>query len=270
MFVDSICAVIPAAGRGSRLGLEVPKLLAPICAGQTVWTVLRSKLLKVAGTIHLVVAPSWEAACSNLLAGDDQSERLSLSVQNGPRGMGDAIFGAYPYWCESERILVVWGDQVHVSSDTLETLVRMHDSRAGVCCTIPTVRLEQPYVQYCFEGDQLLEIRESREGARCDPQGLSDVGTFLLDNAGLYEAWLEYSKVMTGGRITGEANFLPFLPYLARSGWRVGRTEVHDPVEARGINTREDFQFFRNLYGRQHPPASPGPEERHKKAATHE
>src|SRR5262249_33949540 len=39
-----ICAVIPAAGRGSRLGTNRPKILAQLNARQTIWSVLRDKL----------------------------------------------------------------------------------------------------------------------------------------------------------------------------------------------------------------------------------
>ena len=55
---------------------------------------------------------------------------------------------------------------------------------------------------------------------------------------------------MTAGAQTGEANFLPFLPHLARNGWTLRRTHVDDPNEARGINTPEDLDFFRALYSR--------------------
>src|SRR5690348_15615399 len=39
------CAVIPAAGRGSRLGLDRPKLFAGLGDGLTIWDVLKQKAL---------------------------------------------------------------------------------------------------------------------------------------------------------------------------------------------------------------------------------
>lgn len=246
---NTICAVVPAAGRGSRLGLSVPKLLAPIVGGVTIWTILREKLLSVVGRIHLVVSPEWELCFKTLLAEDPCASQISYSIQTEARGMGDAIFGAYSHWSRATILLVVWGDQIHISTATLKRSLARHSSLVGRHCTVPTAFVDYPYVQYCFNAlDELTEIRESREGAICDQHGFSDVGSFVLDVPGLYEAWDSYSKKTRLGVRTGEINFLPFLPYLAHNGWRVSRLEVQDPLEARGVNSVADLTFFQELY----------------------
>ena len=246
---SGIYAVIPAAGRGTRLGLEVPKLLAPIDKETTVWSILRKKLLPNVDHIHLVVAPEWAKVFEKLLASDPEAYRLSCSVQQEPRGMGDAIFGAYPHWAIAQTLLVVWGDQIHISPSTLSRALLQHRNFMGSHCTSPTVVLERPYVQYCFDGDdQLTEIRETREGKICDPIGYSDVGTFVLDVAGLRDAWERYGQERKAGAMTGEINFLPFLPYLAHNGWHISRVAVDDPIEARGINSPDDLKFFQQIY----------------------
>jgi bifunctional UDP-N-acetylglucosamine pyrophosphorylase/glucosamine-1-phosphate N-acetyltransferase len=246
---NDICAVLPAAGRGSRLGLDVPKLCAPIHNGMTVWSIMRPKLLSTVDRIHLIVAPQWKKAFESLLANDPEWNRLSVSVQTEPRGMGDAIFGAYSHWADSHTLLVVWGDQIHISNATLHKAIARNRQSAGPSCTIPVVQLDRPYVQYCFDDqDQLQQIRETREGAVCDERGYSDVGTFALDVAGLDASWRRYSEERIFGARTGETNFLPFLPYLARNGWQVRHVPVSDPLEARGINNAEDLRFFQTLY----------------------
>jgi bifunctional UDP-N-acetylglucosamine pyrophosphorylase/glucosamine-1-phosphate N-acetyltransferase len=247
-----IYALIPAAGKGTRLGLEVPKLLAPIDKETTVWSILRGKLLPNVDHIHLVVARQWVSAFEKLLANDPEAYRLSCSVQQEPRGMGDAIIGAYPHWAIAQTLLVVWGDQIHISTSTLSRALLQHRSVLGNHCTIPTVMLEGPYVQYCFdEEEQLTDIRETREGAVCDATGYSDVGTFVLEVAGLRDAWDRYSQQRKAGAMTGEVNFLPFLPYLARNGWPTARVSVDDPTEARGINSMDDLKFFQQIYNRE-------------------
>jgi bifunctional N-acetylglucosamine-1-phosphate-uridyltransferase/glucosamine-1-phosphate-acetyltransferase GlmU-like protein len=165
--------------------------------------------------------------------------------------MGDAIFGSYDHWAKARTLFVVWGDQIHISTSTLQRALSHHEESSGQHCTIPTVILDKPYVQYCFDDkDGLTAIRETREGAACDPRGFSDVGTFLLDVGGLRDAWNSYRQQRNAGAVTGEINFLPFLPYLAQHGWQVTRIAVGDPVEARGINSLEDLKFFQQLYNR--------------------
>ena len=52
-----LCAVVPAAGRGSRLGLEMPKVFAPILPDLTIWETIHRKLLPLADAIVLVLSP---------------------------------------------------------------------------------------------------------------------------------------------------------------------------------------------------------------------
>ena len=52
-----ICAVIPAAGRGTRLGSDQPKILTPLTARDTIWSILHDKLAPLVDHIHLVLSP---------------------------------------------------------------------------------------------------------------------------------------------------------------------------------------------------------------------
>jgi bifunctional UDP-N-acetylglucosamine pyrophosphorylase/glucosamine-1-phosphate N-acetyltransferase len=246
---DEICAVIPAAGRGSRLGIDCPKILAPIAEGYTVWSILRDSLMPHVGHIHVVVSPPAAHLMESATMAGPHDGRVSMSVQQEPRGMGDAIFGARNSWSQFRRILVVWGDQAGISGDTLRRAVASHALGSGPRCTLPVVEMERPYVQYVFADGGLEEIRQSREGVRVDDRGFSDAGIFLLETGGLAQAWRQYARIAPAGAITGEVNFLPFLVYLSREcAWQFGKVQVADPSEARGINTPEDLKFFQDRF----------------------
>ncbi|MGE0255777.1 MAG: NTP transferase domain-containing protein [Alphaproteobacteria bacterium] len=245
----SVCAVVPAAGRGTRLGLDRPKILAPLTASETIWSVLRAKLLAVADRVHVVVAPDGLAAMRAATRDDPDAGRLSLSVQERPTGMGDAIFGCHDAWRDATTLLVVWGDQVFVSDATLRAAVGRHGGAARRL-VLPVVSLPEPYVEYVFApGGGLDGVRQTREGDRCAPGGLGDVGTFALSPCGLAGAWRDYRAGAARGARTGEVNFLPFLPFLAAAGWAVEPLMVADAREARGVNTPDDLAYFRNLQG---------------------
>jgi bifunctional UDP-N-acetylglucosamine pyrophosphorylase/glucosamine-1-phosphate N-acetyltransferase len=240
-----ICAVVPAAGRAKRLGGKGPKLLTQFGNGETIWSILSRKLLAVAGQINVIVSPEGEPAIREAIESKKLAGRVFLSIQAAPTGMGDAIFCGFPVWSRADVLLIVWGDQVFVSKDTMRRTCSFHN---GVARTIilPVVRLPQPYVEYVFNGDGGLEsVRQSREGDLCAPNGYNDIGTFALSVPGLRDAWTHYLTQMHRGAGTGEINFLPFLSYLASAGWAVKRLDVADPREARGINTPDDLEFFR-------------------------
>lgn len=237
----SICAVIPAAGRGTRLGAAGPKILIPLTAQDTIWSILRAKLAPLVDHIHLVLSPEGAAAFPALPA------EVSRSIQSEPIGMGDAIFRGHEVWSKYDAVLVVWGDQVFVSNDTLECAIGALDTSRHHA-VLPVTRMAQPYVEYVFEGPRLTKVLQTREGDTTTPNGFSDVGTFLLSTDGLKTAWEEYLAAASRGAGTGEINFLPFLPFLSSKGWTITHVDVADETEARGINTQEDLAFFRRLY----------------------
>jgi CTP:molybdopterin cytidylyltransferase MocA len=251
-----VCAVIPAAGRGARLGLDVPKVMLEIADGVTVWHLLYRRLSPWVAHLHVVVSPAGQARFRRLAASEIRGGGVSVSVQDEPRGMGDAIFGAARHWRGYDAVLVVWGDQANLSPATVRRVVRDHArtipaGRTGL--TLPLVPMPDPYVEYelAGEGAGLRRVRQSREGDRCRPGGLSDIGVFCLSAAGLVPAWARYLAGAAPGADTGEVNFLPFLPHLSQvDGWPVTVVRSADPQEARGINTREDLEFARQAYRR--------------------
>ncbi|MFG2002817.1 NTP transferase domain-containing protein [Spirillospora sp. NPDC048911] len=251
--------MIPAAGHGTRLGGTVPKVMLEIADGVTVWHLLYRRLRPWVDHVHVIVSPTGEPPFRRLVdtgmeTGEIERGTVSVSVQEKPTGMGDAIFGAAEIWESYDGILVVWGDQANLSSATVGEVVRVQSQvSVGAVLAVPLVPMPDPYVQYDLEAGALRRVRMSREGDRCRPGGLSDVGVFCLSTSsgGLRRAWERYLDEATPGAVTGEINFLPFLPYLVRAhGWETRVVPVADPDEARGINTRDDLEFAQRVFQR--------------------
>ncbi|GIH24582.1 UDP-N-acetylglucosamine pyrophosphorylase [Acrocarpospora phusangensis] len=251
-----ICAVIPAAGQGTRLGLGIPKIMLEIADGVTVWHLLYQRLAPWVAHVHVVLSPAGEAPFRRLAAAEIRLGEVSVSVQDEPRGMGDAVFAAAPRWEAYDSIVVVWGDQANLSGRTVGEVVRLHREAASddvPGLVVPLLPMPDPYVEYEHDlpSNTLLRVRMSREGDECRPGGLSDVGVFCLSTYRLRQEWTRYLAGARDGTATGEVNFLPFLPYLSRDrGWRTTVVPVADPDEARGINTPDDLEFARKAYRR--------------------
>jgi bifunctional UDP-N-acetylglucosamine pyrophosphorylase/glucosamine-1-phosphate N-acetyltransferase len=239
----SICALIPAAGRGTRLGTDRPKIFTPLTPHDTIWSILHGKLDTLVDHIHLVLSPDGARQLPVLPA------NVTVGVQPEPIGMGDAIFRGLDVWSKYDAVLIVWGDQVFVSGDTLRrTIGALGPSQYHA--VLPVTRMGTPYVEYVFDGPRLTKVLQAREGDTTTPNGYSDVGTFLLTTQGLKPAWQGYLKTAPRGGGTGEINFLPFLPFLSALGWTITPLGVADATEARGINTKEDLAFFQSLYNK--------------------
>jgi bifunctional UDP-N-acetylglucosamine pyrophosphorylase/glucosamine-1-phosphate N-acetyltransferase len=251
-----ICGVVPAAGRGSRLGGNAPKVFISILPSITIWEIIRSQVSQVTDRIVLVLSPEGR---DFLAANDDPIQRpnfskTTIAIQERALGMGDAIFGAAQAWRDYDSILVVWGDQFNLSLETLQACVKLHARLQGPALTLPVARMAEPYVEYVFDSSgRLNAVKQSREGDACSPGGFSDVGVFLLSGGeALIDEWLRYETNRAAGAVTGEINFLPFLVHLSSvAKWPVARYETKDPSEAIGINTPEDLAFARTVLQKQ-------------------
>jgi bifunctional UDP-N-acetylglucosamine pyrophosphorylase/glucosamine-1-phosphate N-acetyltransferase len=245
--MSNICAVIPAAGRGSRLGLEFPKILAPICDNTTIIDVMLNKLLRHVDAVNIIVSPTgFKYVTDHLISRNYPIDRISLSIQDSPSGMGDAIFCGYDTWAKYEKIFVIWGDQVFLSDDTITKGIKnsLHSD-----LLVPLAMVNSPYVQYILDDGVIKDILQSREGDKTALHGLSDIGAFILQVKGLKEEWEKYLFSASLGNITGELNFLPFIKQLSTlSSWRFSTFFVDDAREARGVNTPEDLLFFQNHF----------------------
>ena len=247
-----IFAVVPAAGRGSRLEINIPKVFVPISPSMTIWDAIRGQVSPVVDEIVLILSPegSRHVAENPASFSAECFARTRLAVQDEPRGMGDAIFGVAESWRDAKTLLIVWGDQFNLLAGTLRASLDLHAKQGGPAVTIPVVRMERPYVEYIFDSaGRLTAIRQSREGAKCEANGFADMGIFFLTaGPALIKEWNRYQSSASAGAVTGEINFLPFLVHLsAAAGWSTARHECHDPAEALGINTPEDLARAREI-----------------------
>ena len=232
-----------------ELGADTPKLLAHITADLTIWDILRAKLETVADHIHVVVSPNGVPLFEAAMRSRPGIKDVTFGVQSEALGMGDAIFNGLGIWSKAQHLLIIWGDQVHVSVDTLRRCSSLHQAGSGARGVIPTVDVPIPYVDYLFAADgRLTNILQSREGDQCRDYGCSDVGTFFLSTKRLMEEWEAYCASAPRGNVTKEINFLPFLVHLANVGWSIRQVPISDPDERRGVNTPEDLEYFRRLY----------------------
>src|SRR6185312_16601299 len=97
---------------------------------ETIWMALRRKLLMVVDHVNVIVSAEGETLMREVLEGEGLTTQVSLSLQPEPLGMGDAIFRGYPVWSRAAAILIVWGDQVFVSAETLARACALHNGFA--------------------------------------------------------------------------------------------------------------------------------------------
>ena len=225
--------VIPAAGRGSRLGSDGPKVLA-VVAGRSMLDWLLDLYLERVDAITLVAQPAARDLIARALL--RRAPHARVAVQPEPTGMLDAVaigVAATPIDA-GRRVWVTWCDQIAVLPATLDRLAR---EEASTTLCFPTVMQSPPYIHFDRDAnDRIVGVRQRRDGDPMPETGESDMGVFSLSAEAAHERLSVFAAGAAASAGTGERNFLPFIPWLAAA--QLVRTfPATDPIEAIGVNT---------------------------------
>jgi bifunctional N-acetylglucosamine-1-phosphate-uridyltransferase/glucosamine-1-phosphate-acetyltransferase GlmU-like protein len=234
-------AIVPAAGRGSRLGFHRPKILYPV-AGRMILEWLLDLLLPYCRTIVFVLSPEGSLEVAPELERIAPG-RYKIAIQEQPIGMGDAVeVGARQV--TTRHALAVWGDQVALRPLTIEAILRLQEGPLSPVATVPTLIVRSPYIH--FPRDQagrIAAVLQAREGDAMPEEGESDAGVFCFRSGDLSALLGElHASPLAIGRQTREFNFLPIIPLAAQTGRLVLTPRVLRPEETIGVNNPADAQ----------------------------
>lgn len=229
-------AIIPAAGTGSRLGYNIPKILVPV-RGRPVLYHIAELLLPHCQELIVVASPGAADDIQehiNLIAPD----RITQAAQSHANGTAYAVaIGLRKV--KTENVLVLWGDEVNTRPETLAHAMSVH-----AAVTVPTALVPDPYVHYVRTNTgKIHAVAQRREGTIQMPAtGEQDIGLFLF-RTWILQRYLD--MLLLNGRrgvCTKEMNFIDIFPYVDKEGdVTVKLLPIASALETVSINTREEL-----------------------------
>ena len=241
---NEFTAVIAAAGRGSRLNFEKPKILFPIL-NKTLIDIIYEKMNNYCKEFIIVVSlDGFNAIQSHII--EKSYKNIKLEIQKEPLGMADAIYAGINS-VNTQKAIVLWGDQVTFSVNTLEMCIRLSTSNSNYSAIFPTIEKLNPYIH--FERDEffyITKVLQARENDLMPARGESDCGLFIFRKDSLSEVLLDhyFSSI---GNVTSEWNFLPLLPFFEKKLNGICTLQIDDLNECIGINDRSDAILVTNI-----------------------
>jgi beta-phosphoglucomutase len=232
-------AVIAAAGKGSRMGFDKPKILYPV-AGRTILEWLLELLLPLCESLVVVASPQGSKPVQRELE-KRAPQRCQVVVQEEPTGMGDAVavgLGAV----RTLHVAVVWGDQVALRSQSVEACMRLHQGWLAPKLTCPTVLRPDPYIHFLRGSEgRICGVLQAREGDAMPAEGESDTGFFCFRSQALRDLLERGRRIREAhGRKTGEFNLLPLIGLAGPEQGAVITPRLMQTEETVGINSPED------------------------------
>lgn len=233
--------IVPAAGLGSRLGASVPKLLVPV-AGVPMIDRILDLYRDYVNHVVIVTNPTFLQDVARHVGARRGAMRTDCVEQAAPTGMLDAIMRALPAVSDASGVWVTWCDQVAVHPRTVQRLAAEPAGDTPNPFVMPTVRRAHPYVHFARDDAGVItRVLHRREGDPMPEVGESDMGLFAMSRGVFTDCLPRYAEEVEVGEATRERNFLPFIPWLARTQ-PILTFPCEDPMEAIGVNTPDELR----------------------------
>jgi len=232
--MKSIAAVILAAGRGTRMKSDVPKVLHELHSRPMLSFILDT--IEKSGIEKKVIVVS---------AGDKAVNRhfkgLDLVIQKKPLGSGDALKAAQRYFSKFKGdILVLCGDTPLITGDTVAKLVKKHkDEKAS--CTVLTARTADPkgYGRILRDdADNISRIIEEKDLSIYEEATEEiNVGCYCFNKSDLF---LSLDRIKMN-QLKKEYYLTDIIEILRKQNKRISSVTTEKEFEFLGINSRIDL-----------------------------
>ncbi|MCS6970752.1 MAG: NTP transferase domain-containing protein [Planctomycetota bacterium] len=240
-------AVILAAGKGTRMGSELAKVLHPLAGRPLVAHVLAA--CREAGIEDCVCVIGWQREAVRAVV---EPLGARCVVQDRQLGTGHAVQCAEGA-VRGEEVLVLCGDAPLVDAALIRRVLERHRADANAC-TVVAARLPDPtgYGRMITDGHgRLLAIVEHRDAT-------PEQRAIDLVNSGLYcfrrAALFTRLTALRPDNAQGEYYLTDVVAALVRDGERVGLLVADDAASVLGVNTPADLALAERLHRQRHSP----------------
>lgn len=232
--------LILAAGAGTRMQSDLPKVLHPIGGRPLLYYLLRLANALKPSAIGVVVGHEEDLVRKEIgdsLKAWGVTRPVTFIRQKAPSGSGGAVLDSFSFLKKFQTALVMCGDTPLLTFDTLYALHNHHKSEKGQV-TLLTARLHNPNGYGRVIRSPVGEVLRIVEQSHATPKeaAISEVnsGTYCFEVPLLIEA---VKKLRPQGS-KKELYLTDCLEYIRTKGGRVMAYLSSMPEEALGINTR--------------------------------
>ncbi|MBF1699096.1 bifunctional UDP-N-acetylglucosamine diphosphorylase/glucosamine-1-phosphate N-acetyltransferase GlmU [Streptococcus sanguinis] len=225
-------AIILAAGKGTRMKSDLPKVLHKVAGISMLEHVFRSVSAIDPEKTVTVVGHKAELV-EQVLAGQTDFVRQTEQL-----GTGHAVMMAEPVLENlTGQTLVIAGDTPLITGESLKNLIDFHINHKNVA-TILTAEADNPFGYGRIvrnQHEEVLKIVEQKDASDFEQQIKEiNTGTYVFDNARLFEAL----KNINTNNAQGEYYITDVIGIFRENGEKVGAYTLKDFDESLGVNDR--------------------------------
>ena len=227
--------VVLAAGKGSRMQSELPKVLHQIDGQSLISHVLDTAEALEPSKVIIVVGYKSEMVVDSL---DGQS--LVFVKQEQQLGTGHAVMQCQSHIDADSDVLVLYGDVPFITSATLSQLINNHKEEQNDASILSSTLADPTgYGRVIRDGSgNFIDIKEEKD-ASDEERKITEINTGIYVFKG--SALREYITKLNNNNSQNEFYLTDIFSLLLNSGRSIGSTKLTNYREAIGINTQKEL-----------------------------
>jgi bifunctional UDP-N-acetylglucosamine pyrophosphorylase/glucosamine-1-phosphate N-acetyltransferase len=236
---SAMSVVILAAGKGTRMYSDLPKVLHTLAGKPMVQHVIDAVGELGARQIHLVYGHGGDLLKQTL-----KDDALNWVLQAEQLGTGHAMQQAAPFFADDEDILMLYGDVPLISVDTL---ARLREAKPQGGIGLLTVELADPtgYGRITRENGQVTGIVEHKDASDAQRQ-INEINTGILVAGGAdLKRWLGQ---LDNNNAQGEFYITDIIAMAYQEGREIAAVHPQRLSEVEGVNNRLQLSRLERVY----------------------
>ena len=234
-----LSVVILAAGKGTRMYSDLPKVLHPIAGKPMVKHVIDTAKQLNARQINLIYGHG-----ADLLKEKLADEPVNWVFQAEQLGTGHAMQQAAPFFADDENIVMLYGDTPLIQQSTLERLIAQKPEN-GIA--LLTVKLDNPtgYGRIIRENGSVVAIVEQKD-ASAEQLKIQEINTGVMVASGAsFKKWLGN---LNNNNAQGEYYITDVIAMANEDGFQVQAVQADEFMEVEGVNNRLQLAALERFY----------------------
>ncbi len=228
--------VVLAAGQGTRMKSDLPKVLHRVAGRSLIEHVLRTAETVTPATVTVIVGHRADVVQERLA----NRSNLKFALQQPQLGTAHALQQAEPALTgRSGTVVLLSGDVPLLTGRTLQRLVETHRG-AGAAATVVTATVNRPYGygRVVRSDGRIARIVEERDASPAERQ-IKEInsGIYAFDLAPLFDAL----RGIASQNAQGEFYLTDLIAIYRRRKLPVETLMIENPEEIRGINSRTEL-----------------------------
>ena len=238
-----LAVLIMAAGKGTRMNSDLPKVLHPVGGLPMITRVIRLSRTLHADPIVAIIGHKFELVEAAL-----KDEKVKFAYQLEQKGTGHAVEQCREIMSGFDGdVLVLSGDVPLLTAETLYSLLEVHKTKKAVC-TVLTADFEDPtgYGRVIRKADNTLNNIVEHKDASAEELAVPEINTgiYVFDSKTLFDKL----PLIGNNNSQGEYYLPDVLPLILANNQRIAVEKTKNITEIQGVNTVQQLELINEVF----------------------